>query len=73
MSELRLSQIALGFKQAADAVGLSKRSLQYAVNETDPTRRLKTVRVGGRRLIRAADLEDWFNRVAREDEEPQAA
>jgi len=64
-------RIAMGFEGAAKTVGLSIRTLRYAAENPDPNQRLKTVRVGGRRLIRTTDLEDWFNRVARE--EPEAA
>lgn len=76
MSEQK--RIALGFDEAAKTVGVSKRVLQYATqgklsekSEPDPSKRLKTVRLGGRRLIRPADLEDWFARVS--VEETQAA
>jgi hypothetical protein len=72
MSEqVRIQKIAMGFDEAARTVGVSKRFLQYAVNDPDPSRRLKTVRIASRRLIRAGDLEDWFARVS--VEEPQAA
>ena len=64
----QLNKIAMGYDAAAQAVGLSKRFLQLASNDPDPGRRLKTVRVASRRLIRAEDLEDWFKRVARESE-----
>jgi hypothetical protein len=72
MSEsLRIQKIAMGFDEAARTVGVSKRFLQYATNDPDPAKRLRTVRVASRRLIRASDLEDWFRRVS--VEEPQAA
>ena len=60
--------IALGFPQAAAAVGLSKSFLRNAADHPDPAKRLRTVRVNRRRLIRMVDLEDWFNRVARDEE-----
>ncbi len=70
-------KIAVGFVDAAEMVGLSRRFLAYAANDPDPTRRLKTVRVASRRLIRVEDLESWFNRVVRDEpathDEPQAA
>lgn len=63
-------RIALGFDEAAQVVGLSKSFLRNAANDPDPARRLRTVRIATRRLIRQEDLADWFNRVSRE---PQAA
>jgi len=60
--------IAMGFDSAAEAVGLSKSFLRNAADDPDPVRRLKTVRVHRRRLIRAEDLADWFARVSRDDE-----
>jgi hypothetical protein len=65
------SRIAMGFAEAATLVGLSKSFLRNAAIDPDPQRRLKTVRVHRRRLIRERDLEDWFSRVSRE--EAQAA
>lgn len=64
-------RIAMGFDEAATTVGLSKSFLRNAADDPDPKRRLKTVRVHRRRLIRSQDLEDWFSRIARE--EAQAA
>ena len=61
------SRIAVGFETAAEMVELSKTFLRNAANDPDPERRLKTVRVNRRRLIRAEDLADWFARVSRED------
>jgi hypothetical protein len=69
MSETQ--RIALGFDEAAAAVGLSKSFLRNAANDPDPARKLRTVRVATRRLIRREDLLDWFNRISRE--ETQAA
>lgn len=61
-----VQRIALGFKDAAKACGMSVRFMQLAADDPDPARRLKTVRVSTRRLIRPADLEEWFNRVSRD-------
>ena len=61
------TRIAMGFKTAAEAVGLSKRFLEMAARETDSERKLRTVRVNRRRLIRTEDLKDWFNRVSKEE------
>jgi len=69
MSETQ--RIALGFDEAAQVVGLSKSFLRLAANDADPARRLRTVRVATRRLIRHEDLIDWFARVS--TDEPQAA
>lgn len=69
MSETQ--RIAMGFDEAAQVVGLSKSFLRNAAENADPARRLKTVRVHRRRLIRSEDLADWFGRVSRE--EPAAA
>ena len=49
-------KISLGFGGAAQTVGLSKRFLELASKDPDPQRRLKTVRVSRRRLIRFEDL-----------------
>ena len=64
-------RIALGFSEAAQAVGLSKSFLRNAANDPEPERRLRTVRIARRVLIREEDLLDWFDRVSRN--EPQAA
>ncbi len=69
---IEMNRIAMGFDEAASVVGLSKSFLRNAVNDPDPARRLRTVRVHRRRLVRVDDLADWFSRVSR-DEEPQAA
>ncbi len=69
---IEMNRIAMGFDEAASVVGLSKSFLRNAVNDPDPARRLRTVRVHRRRLVRVVDLADWFSRVSR-DEEPQAA
>ena len=67
-------KIAMGFAEAAEATGLSKSFLRNAVKDPDPSRRLRTVRVNRRRLIRSQDLEDWFSRVSScEDNESNAA
>lgn len=65
-------KIAMGFAEAAAAVGLSKSFLRNAVKDPDPSRRLKTVRVNRRRLIREEDLRAWFETVARQDESDAA-
>jgi hypothetical protein len=65
------TKIAMGFEGASQTVGLSKRFLELAAKDPDPARRLKTVRVATRRLIRPEDLQDWFDRVSRD--ESQAA
>jgi hypothetical protein len=65
------NRIAMNFRAASETVGMSKRYLEIAANDPDPQKHLKTVRISSRRLIRPSDLEDWFNRVARN--EPQAA
>lgn len=57
----------MGFEAAAQMVDLSKTFLRNAADDPDPKRRLKTVRVNRRRLIKAEDLADWFARVSRED------
>lgn len=62
------TRIALGFEDAATATGLSKSFLRNAVRDPDPARRLKTVRVNRRRLIREEDLRTWFDTVARKDQ-----
>lgn len=62
------TRIALGFEDAAAATGLSKSFLRNAVKDPDPSRRLRTVRVNRRRLIREEDLRAWFETVARTDE-----
>lgn len=67
-----VTHIALGFEDAAEATGLSKSFLRNAVKDPDPSRRLRTVRVNRRRLIREEDLRSWFETVARIDE-PEAA
>jgi hypothetical protein len=73
-SNKSVTRIALGFEDAAAATGLSKSFLRNAVRDPDPSRRLRTVRVNRRRLIRAQDLEDWFSRVSScEDNESNAA
>ena len=64
----QVGKIALGYRQAAEAVGLSKRFLEIAAKDPDPNKRLKTVRVNRRRLIRSEDLREWFDRVAREEQ-----
>ena len=61
-------KIAMGFAEAAEATGLSKSFLRNAVKDPDPARRLRTVRVNRRRLIREEDLRAWFETVARTDE-----
>ena len=61
-------KIAMGFAEAAEATGLSKSFLRNAVKDPDPSRRLKTVRVKRRRLIREEDLRTWFETVAQTDE-----
>lgn len=65
-------QLALGLREAAQAVGLSKRTIEAAVKHSDPARRLRTYRYNSRRLVRPADLEDWVDRVMRPDESPTA-
>lgn len=57
-------RIALGFKIAAGTVGVSVSLLRKAAVDPDPARRLRTVRVNRRRLVRPEDLEEWFNRIA---------
>ncbi|MEP6742134.1 MAG: hypothetical protein ABJB61_06500 [bacterium] len=69
MSETR--PIAMGFPEAHEFTGMSKSFLRNAANDPNPERRLKTVRVNRRRLIRFDDLKEWFDRVARD--ESQAA
>lgn len=61
-------KIAMGFAEAAEATGLSKSFLRNAVKDPDPSRRLRTVRVNRRRLIREEDLRAWFETVAQTDE-----
>ena len=63
-----VTPIALGFEDAAAVTGLSKSFLRNAVKDPDPSRRLRTVRVNRRRLIREEDLRAWFETVARTDE-----
>jgi hypothetical protein len=63
-----VTRIALGFEDAAAATGLSKSFLRNAVRDPDPSRRLKTVRVKRRRLIREEDLRTWFETVAQTDD-----
>ena len=66
------TRIALGFDDAAEATGLSKSFLRNAVKDPDPARRLRTVRVNRRRLIREEDLRIWFETVAQTDESQTA-
>ena len=70
--EKREGKIAMDFAEAAEATGLSKSFLRNAVKDPDRSRRLKTVRVNRRRLIREEDLRAWFETVASNDE-PQTA
>jgi excisionase family DNA binding protein len=65
-------KIAMGFREAAEATGLSKSFLRNAVKDPDPTRRLRTVKVNRRRLIREEDLRTWFETVAQTDESQTA-
>ena len=65
-------KIAMGFAEAAEATGLSKSFLRNATKDPDPARRLRTVRVNRRRLIREEDLRTWFETVARKDESQTA-
>lgn len=65
-------KIAMGFAEAAEATGLSKSFLRNAVKDPNPARRLRTVRVNRRRLIREEDLRAWFETVARQDESQTA-
>lgn len=67
MSE-KAKPIAVGLRDAAEIVGLSKRTLEYAVSDPDPARHLKTVRACGRRLVRLEDLQNWFDRVASDEQ-----
>ena len=60
-------KIAMGFSEAEEATGLSKSFLRNAAKDPNPDRRLKTVRLHRRRLIRFEDLQEWFDRVAKED------
>ena len=60
-------RIACGFDVASEMTGMSKSFLRKAADDPDQSRRLKTVRINRRRLIRVDDLEDWFKRVAREE------
>jgi excisionase family DNA binding protein len=60
-------KIAMGFAEAAKATGLSKSFLRNATKDLNPARRLRTVRVNRRRLIREEDLRTWFETVARTD------
>ena len=59
----------MGYHDAAETVGVSVSFLRKASDDPDPQRRLKTVRVNRRRLIRADDLADWFSRVARDEDQ----
>ncbi len=61
--------IALGFPKAEEITGMSQSFLRNAAKDPDPGRRLKTVRIATRRLIRFEDLKDWFDRVARDEDE----
>jgi hypothetical protein len=61
-------RIALGFKHAAERCGVSVSFLRKAAVDPNPDRRLKTVRLNRRRLIRQMDLQEWFNRVVEEDQ-----
>ena len=65
-------KLAYGFEAASDVVGMSKSFLRKAADDPDPERRLKTVRINRRRLIRIEDLEEWFARVTRGDESEAA-
>ena len=65
-------RIAMGFAEAAEVTGLSKSFLRNALKDPDPSRRLRTVRVNRRRLIREEDLRAWFERVAHTDDSQAA-
>lgn len=67
MGENEVKKIALGFPDAEQVTGLSKTFLRNAAKDPNPDLRLKTVRVNRRRLIRFEDLQDWFDRVARDE------
>jgi len=51
-------KLSYTLREAAQTTGLSVRFLCYAIAD----RRLKSVKVGGRRLIPARALEDFVNR-----------
>ena len=57
----------VGFGEAALMTGMSKSFLRVTVNDPNPERRLKTVRINRRRLNRTADLKRWFDKVATKD------
>ncbi len=65
--EMEANKIAMGFRAASEVTGMSRRYLEVAARHPNPERRLRTVRVATRRLIRPADLEDWFRRVAQDE------
>lgn len=61
MEHVKPDRMAFGLDDAADAIGVSRRSLYgYMTNG-----RLKTVKIGGRRLILRKDLEAFLE-AARE-------
>ncbi len=62
-----IQKIAVGFGEARQATGMSTSFLRNAAKDPDPERRLKTVRINRRRLIRFEDLQEWFERVARDE------
>jgi len=49
-------RLALSMDEAAEAVGVSRRGL-YNLAERDG---LRTIKLGGRRMVRVADLEAWL-------------
>lgn len=70
-----MTRLAVTYKGASEASGLSPSSLRKEVNEG----RLKAVRLGGRVLIREEDLRAWFEQQIEpyqrsgKSDEPQAA
>jgi hypothetical protein len=57
-------RMGVRFGEAAQMTGMSKSFLRATVNDPNPERRLKTVRINRRRLNRTADLKRWFDRAA---------
>lgn len=55
-------QIAVGVREAAALVGLSRETLDRAIKSTDPARHLPAKRIGNRISIAIRDLQDWHDR-----------
>jgi len=64
---MNLAKLSYTIQEAAHSTGLSPRFLCYAIADG----RLKSVKVGARRLIPARALEDFINRGSQVGQESQ--